>query len=139
MLKQNCEAPLEEADGYMGYRIDIQEGIRICGFDERGVAQGLYFLEDLMNIKIHVKQFHILKLKMLSASDKETMNSYAKQIEKIALEEVENARDTIPLVKADSRLGWEPCMEYLGDAEHIQWKIKQVYYMLEHELKKYLD
>lgn len=97
------------------------------------------FIRNCVKTTIHVKKFHLLKIKMLSASNKKTMNSYAKQIEKIALEEVENARDTIPLVKADSRLGWEPCMEYLGDEGHIQWKIKQVHYMLENELKKYKD
>ncbi|MBR7140800.1 MAG: hypothetical protein IKD03_01530, partial [Clostridia bacterium] len=43
---------LGEAEGYMGYRLTVNsDGIKIEGHDDRGVAQGLYYLEDLMNIK----------------------------------------------------------------------------------------
>ena len=38
-----------EGSGYMGYRITVsEEGILIEGYDERGLAQGIYYLEDLM-------------------------------------------------------------------------------------------
>ena len=47
---------------------------------------------------------------------------------------MENAEKAIPVVEADSRLGWEPSMEYLGDEEHIRWKIKQVQGMIDHQL-----
>lgn len=88
---------------------------------------------------INVKKFYQLKLQLLSASDKKTMTGIARQIEALALYEIENAKESIPLVDADSRLGWEPRMEYLGDAGHIKWKIRQVNYMLEYELKKYRE
>ena len=29
-------------------------------------------------------------------------------------------------VALDSRLGWEPSMEYVGDHWHLDWKIRQV-------------
>jgi len=29
-------------------------------------------------------------------------------------------------VAVDSRLGWEPSMEYVGDQWHLDWKIRQV-------------
>lgn len=38
--------------------------------------------------------------------------------------EIENTKATIPLVELDSRLGWEPTMEYRADAEHLNWKKK---------------
>ena len=44
----------------------------------------------------------------------------------IAEAEIKNAEDTIPLVRLDSRLGWEPSMEYMCDENHLVWKIKQV-------------
>jgi folylpolyglutamate synthase/dihydropteroate synthase len=47
-------------------------------------------------------------------------------IEKIAHDEIENAKDTIPAVETDSRLGWEPSMEYVCDKWHLEWKIRQV-------------
>ena len=42
----------------------------------------------------------------------------------IATEECENARATIPAVRYDSRLGYEPSMEYIGDEPHILWKLE---------------
>jgi hypothetical protein len=34
-----------------------------------------------------------------------------------------NARATIPYVEYDSRLGYEPSMEYMCDRAHLEWKI----------------
>lgn len=45
------------------------------------------------------------------------------QMRQIAAEEIENARSTIPYVEYDSRLGYEPTMEYMTDREHLEWKI----------------
>ena len=30
------------------------------------------------------------------------------------------------MVEFDSRLGWEPSMEYVCDKWHLEWKIRQV-------------
>ena len=43
----------------------------------------------------------------------------------LAREEIANAEATIPLVEADSRLGWEPSMEYMTDRAHLEWKIER--------------
>ena len=48
------------------------------------------------------------------------------QLEELAAEEIANARATIPIVEQDSRLGWEPGMEYVCDKWHLEWKIRQV-------------
>ena len=58
-------------------------------------------------------------------------------IEEILLNEKANVEATIPLVQLDSRLGWEPSMEYIGDARHLRWKIKQVTQVIEWELTAY--
>lgn len=43
---------LGEGNGYMGYRITVKKhSLIIEGYDERGIAQALYYLEDLMNIR----------------------------------------------------------------------------------------
>ena len=42
--------------------------------------------------------------------------------------------DTIPLVEADSRLGWEPSMLYMTDKWHLEWKLRQLDYVQNHEL-----
>lgn len=48
------------------------------------------------------------------------------EIEQILDREAQNARETIPLVEADSRLGWEPSMEYVCDRWHLEWKLRQL-------------
>ena len=52
----------------------------------------------------------------------------------IAEAELENARRTLPLVSFDSRLGYEPSMEYMCDPAHLQWKIEVTRKALEEEL-----
>ena len=42
--------------------------------------------------------------------------------EQIVQKECDNARRTIPAVEYDSRLGWEPSMEYMCDRAHLEWK-----------------
>jgi hypothetical protein len=51
--------------------------------------------------------------------------------------EIANAQATIPLVDADSRLGWEPSMEYMTDRAHLEWKIAQMRLVLEEEIPEY--
>ena len=51
--------------------------------------------------------------------------------------EIANCEAAIPVVEADSRLGWEPTMEYLGDADHIRWKLAHLRHALEHEIPAY--
>ena len=42
---------------------------------------------------------------------------------KYARAEYANAKAALELVEADSRLGWEPSMEYTGGPEQIRWKL----------------
>ena len=43
----------------------------------------------------------------------------------------------IPLVESDSRLGWEPSMEYMTDRSHLEWKVAQVRGVLDDEIPEY--
>ena len=43
-----------------------------------------------------------------------------------AKKEYANAKAALPLVEADSRLGWEPSMEYMGGPEQIRWKLDRM-------------
>ena len=43
----------------------------------------------------------------------------------IVREENENALRTVPAVEYDSRLGYEPSMEYMCDADHLYWKVER--------------
>lgn len=57
---------------------------------------------------------------------------------KIAEEECENARATIPAVEYDSDLGFEPSMDYIGDKPYIEWKIERTREAVE-ELREMLS
>ena len=65
-------------------------------------------------------------MKLQLSDSEETALKTLAEIEKIAREEIANAEDTIPAVECDSRLGWEPSMEYVCDRHHLEWKIRQV-------------
>ena len=58
------------------------------------------------------------------------------EMETLLRAEIANAEKAIPLAEQDSRLGWEPTVNYLGDAEHIRWKIDHVNYVMGVEMKK---
>ena len=51
-------------------------------------------------------------------------------IEAVAHEEIANVEDTFDAVRADSRIGWEPSMEYVCDEWHLDWKLRQMESML---------
>ena len=79
----------------------------------------------------------MLICKMNVADTKELLSGIYDQMESLLNEEVENVLDTIPLVEHDSSLGWEPSMLYMTDKWHLEWKIRQVRYVIDSELGKY--
>ncbi len=88
---------------------------------------------------VHVKQWYRLKMELCSVPTGEELVRIVAEMEAIARDEIANAEATIPLVQRDSRLGWEPTMEYMCDESHLRWKIKQVGLVIEGELAMYRD
>jgi len=95
------------------------------------------FIVNCVTTAINVKKWAILKMKLFIETDEAKINEYIDQLIEIGKDEIKNAEATIPLVEADSRLGWEPSMEYMTDAYHLKWKIKQVKLTIEGELPVY--
>ena len=75
----------------------------------------------------------------MASHNKEKSLEIIDNMEKLLREEVENAESAIPFAEKDSRLGWEPSMEYIGDAEKIRWKLRAEEYILNNELKWHRD
>lgn len=121
----------------------ILEGIRIL----ESCPDPNENLEKLLNLSrfiyrtiltvIHVKEHYILKQKLSVAQTRANAEELLNKVEELLLEEKENALQSIPLVQADSRLGWEPSMEYAADEDAILWKIRQIDYELEIVLPKF--
>lgn len=85
----------------------------------------------------HNKEFHILKQKLTLAETPENAEFLIDEIENLLIKERQNAEDTIPLVQMDSRLGWEPSMEYTTNEECLRWKLRQVDHELNYTIPMY--
>lgn len=95
------------------------------------------FIANTILTTIHIKQWWLLNKKLLLEKNVSKAEKLLDAIVKLAEQEISNAEATIPLVEADSCLGWEPIMEYMTDKEHLEWKIRQVKRVLEHEIPVY--
>ncbi len=95
------------------------------------------FILHSVRTTIHLKQWWLLKQQLLGEARPAEANAVLDQMAALAEQEIANADATIPLVESDSRLGWEPSMEYMTDAAHLRWKIAQVRRVLDSELPTY--
>ncbi|MCD9021626.1 hypothetical protein [Cohnella silvisoli] len=95
------------------------------------------FIVNSIRTAIHIKTWWKLKQRLFNEQDSSVALSIMEEMERLAELEIANAEATIPLVEADSRLGWEPSMDYMTDAWHLHWKIGQVRTVLESEFADY--
>jgi hypothetical protein len=104
-------------------------------------------LEELINLghfilhsvftTIHLKQWWLLNQELQSEADPDKANVILDRMVELAQEEIANAQSTIPLVEKDSRLGYEPTMEYMCDRAHLEWKIAVVQRVIAHEIPEH--
>lgn len=97
------------------------------------------FMEHTVTTVIHAKQWAKYRWEFFTTTEPQALRDWVDSMIVLAKEEIQNAQQTIPIVESDSRLGWEPSMEYIGDAQHIRWKIRQVTQVIENELEHYYD
>ena len=96
------------------------------------------FIRNSIRTTLHMKNWWILNMKLQIPSDRKTMLELLDRIEALAREEIENVKDTFEVVRTDSRIGWEPSMEYVCDEWHLDWKLRQMESMLR-ETASYRD
>lgn len=70
----------------------------------------------------HVKRWFVCK-DALKRGICEDYDALFAELTQLTADELANARATLPLVDFDSRLGYEPSMDYMGHREAIEWKI----------------
>jgi hypothetical protein len=95
------------------------------------------FIRNTVITTIHVKQWWMAQQRLMVEADPVRANAILDELVAIAEREIANAEDTIPAVETDSRLGWEPSMEYITDREHLEWKIRQVRSVLDIQIPGY--
>jgi hypothetical protein len=103
---------------------------------ERLLGLGEFILRTTRTV-IHLKQWWKLTQRMLAEADPRKISAILDEMTLLAKREIANAEETIPLVERDSRLGWEPSMDYVTDAAHLRWKIAQVQAMIDNEIPEY--
>lgn len=106
-----------------------EDGMRMLGLGR--------FIANAVKTTIHIKQWWKLKMRLFNEPQVTAAHEILCEMERLAELEIANSEDTIPLVDADSRLGWEPSMDYMTDSDHIRWKINQVRSVLENEFSDY--
>lgn len=122
---------------------EMEQAVRLAPENKRKKAEKMLgigkFISHSVSTIIHLKQWWLLneRLKLERSSDK--AQKLLDQIELLAKEEIRNAEDTIPLVESDSRLGWEPTMEYMTDRRHLEWKIQQVKSVLKYDIPQFRE
>ena len=82
------------------------------------------FISHCCTTTIHTKHFYIGISKIFSTTEESEIAETVAKLRALCEDEIRNAEETIPLVEFDSRLGWEPSMEYMTDRAHLEWKIK---------------
>jgi len=92
------------------------------------------YITNSVKTAINSKKWYKLISAFHSSETHDEVLNVLDKMEQLLSLEIENAKDTIPLVECDSRLGWEPSMEYMGDREHIEWKIKHANYVITTEI-----
>ncbi|MBR6728533.1 MAG: hypothetical protein IKL80_00090 [Clostridia bacterium] len=122
-------------EDYMQKGIDMLQAIHNPNDELIELLELGQYINCTIRTALHAKEFVLAKARLDAAENPQIMKQHIDEMEQIALQEIENAKAAIPLVRMNSRLGWEPSMEYLCDEAHINWKIRQVEYMLEAELR----
>lgn len=95
------------------------------------------FMRNTCRTVLHVKRHYIAKQKLSVVGSKAEAEKLIAEIENIVLAERQNVLDTLPFVRVDSRLGWEPSMEYTTDEAGLRWKLRQLDYELTVKLPTY--
>ncbi len=109
---------------------NLEEARKLIPAEKRAEGARLHalgkFIRNSIRTTLNMKHWWLLNMKLQIPSDAKTMLGILDEIEKLAHEEIANVKDTFEPVECDSRIGWEPSMEYVCDAWHLDWKLRQM-------------
>lgn len=96
-----------------------------------------HFMECFVITGIHAKDWYLIVNRLPMESDKKTVERLIAQANCVLDAERENVLRALPIVKRDSRLGWDPRMNYVCDSAYLEWKLKLLEYAQQVELERY--
>ena len=91
--------------------------------DAKRLAALAHFIEHAATTTVNVKEWHKRKWALGEEQDAAERARIKAEMKEIGAKEIANAEGVIPYVEYDSRLGFEPSMEYMTDRAHIEWKL----------------
>lgn len=119
LYKQSAVSMLEAAESLKALLPTLPESKR----DEAQRIAGIVEFMGRAALTTHyVKETYFRKYALLT-DVRVDYEGVLDEVEEIIRAEIENAKATLPLVDFDSRLGYEPSMEYMCHREAIEWKI----------------
>ena len=105
--------------------LDEAEKAAVTPEGTRLAALGTFILCQIRTT-IHIKRWWLTNMALQTTPDVHTALAHMDALEALTFAEESNTRDALPAVDADSRLGWEPSMEYVCDRWHLEWKLRQL-------------
>ena len=96
-----------------------------------------HFIRNCVRTGLNAKNWSVLLARSNATFDIPGLAAIYDQMDALLETERQVVEDTIPLVEADSRLGWEPSMLYMTDRRHLEWKLRQLDYVRDCELANY--
>lgn len=121
------------------------EGIELleCITDKNNELEYLINLGKYMACAVvtgkNAKRWHIATTSLQIESDNNRVGEIIAEIDNIISAERKNVMTTIPLLKLDSRLGWDPRLGYIADENKLLWKLKLLDYVEKTEMKLYRE
>jgi len=103
----------------------------------RRVAGVAEFCYRSFRTMLHTKRWWVLNKRLEVEYDVQKAQSLLDEMEALIAEERENVLAAIPLAERDSRLGWEPSMDYISDKPHLEWKLRQLDNLVNNTLRIY--
>lgn len=85
---------------------------------------------------INAKRWYRMTFRLQAAEERDEVERLLDEAQEILDDERENVRCAIPIVKNDSRLGFDP-LEYVCDPERLLWKLDQLDHVQKVELPQY--
>ena len=130
LYKRSAEQLIESAEMMKAILPQVAESKRD---DARRIAGIAEFMGRATLTTHHVKENYLLKYALLT-DESIDFSATVDRVADVMRAEIANAEATLPLVDFDSRLGYEPSMDYMGHRAAIEWKLAIQRDILENEL-----
>ena len=95
-----------------------------------------HYMECIVTTGIHAKRWHLAVSRLAIVAEREEAAALIGEAEAILEAERVNVQRALPIVRRDSRLGWDPRMEYVCDPARLEWKLRLLDYVQHTELEK---